>query len=51
MGCEGCQLFVDLNGSSLQTAAITSLKYLNFMEMMSNGKLLEPEGLVPTKRA
>ncbi len=50
IACAGCQVFLNLYGGKA-TDCLTSLRYSKFMEMMSNGKVLEPERLPPTERA
>ncbi len=50
IACAGCQVFLNLYGGKA-TDSLTSLRYSKFMEMMSNGKVLEPERLPPTERA
>ncbi len=39
IACAGCQVFLNLYGGKA-TDSLTSLRYLKFMEMMSNGKNL-----------
>ncbi len=48
--CAGCQVFLNLYEGKT-TDSLTSLRYSKFMEMRSNGKVLEPERLPPTERA
>ncbi len=48
--CARCQVFLNLYGGKA-TDSLTSLRYSKFMEMRSNGKVLEPERLPPTERA
>ena len=50
IGCAGIQLFIHLYGGK-QTDSLNTLRYVKFMEMVSCGKLLEPERLPPTERA